>query len=360
MKIEPKREIRILQLISRTDVGGGTTYLISLLRNVNRIGNEDIKLYLAAPIDGLKKNSKSFGIVKHLDIKARSFSISDYFKIISFCKKNDIKIIHSHGFGAGIYSRLVLLFLDCKICHTFHGLHYQKNLRANLKQCVEYWLSYLTDVAIFCSDDEMSVSKVLKLKSKRELLLRNFVENRKKEKHSFSEVRAIGVVARNDHIKGLDLLAKKLNRLFKIRPDIIVKFAGIESFQIGVQDEYLKNLKFLGSLKHMEEFYKNIDVLISNSREEGMPLSVLEAISSGVPCILSDVRGHSYFIENNAAFGIELEDENALVNLLDNNNFSTEANFKINNASSLLEKNHNIDSQLKVLINLYRELFLII
>jgi len=55
--------------------------------------------------------------------------------------------------------------------------------------------------------------------------------------------------------------------------------------------------KFLGRLDHVEVFsyFKNnpVDVLINTSSSEGLPVSIMEAMSFGIPIIATDVGGTS-------------------------------------------------------------------
>jgi len=49
---------------------------------------------------------------------------------------------------------------------------------------------------------------------------------------------------------------------------------------------------FHGHVEHIAKFYNKADCLISLSLSEGMPNTVLESISWGVPCILSPIYAH--------------------------------------------------------------------
>lgn len=64
--------------------------------------------------------------------------------------------------------------------------------------------------------------------------------------------------------------------------------------------EELKNRKdvsFTGYITNIEEYYQASDIYISTSLSEGLPLAVLEAMSCGLPCVLSDIAQHRYILE---------------------------------------------------------------
>lgn len=64
----------------------------------------------------------------------------------------------------------------------------------------------------------------------------------------------------------------------------------------------LKNIKFdfVGYLNNSDvyDFYKNnkVDLFINVSSTEGLPVSIMEAISFGIPCLATDVGGTSEII----------------------------------------------------------------
>ena len=58
-----------------------------------------------------------------------------------------------------------------------------------------------------------------------------------------------------------------------------------------------KNIIFIGKSKNMVEVYNTSDYFISASVGEGLPNSVLEAMSCGLPCILSNISPHLEIID---------------------------------------------------------------
>lgn len=55
-------------------------------------------------------------------------------------------------------------------------------------------------------------------------------------------------------------------------------------------------VKFLGIVKDVREILILADIFVLSSRTEALPLSALEALSMGVPCILPDVGGCPYIV----------------------------------------------------------------
>lgn len=78
--------------------------------------------------------------------------------------------------------------------------------------------------------------------------------------------------------------------------------------------------KYEGFKSNVAEYLNAADLFISSSLSEGLPLSVLEAICMGVPCILSNIRPHEEIVNTMNCEGVdcfELED-GALLSKFDN------------------------------------------
>lgn len=73
-----------------------------------------------------------------------------------------------------------------------------------------------------------------------------------------------------------------------------------------LRNKYNENMNviFAGNVNNVEEYLKASDYYISCSRSEGLPTSVLEAMSCGLPVILSDIMQHKEILEINNDIGV--------------------------------------------------------
>lgn len=62
--------------------------------------------------------------------------------------------------------------------------------------------------------------------------------------------------------------------------------------------------RFEGYRSNVSDYLSIADYYISASKSEGLPLSVLEAINMGVPCLLSNIRPHKEIVENMNVEGV--------------------------------------------------------
>jgi len=64
-----------------------------------------------------------------------------------------------------------------------------------------------------------------------------------------------------------------------------------------------ENIKLMGNVDKVSEFLSASDIFVSCSEAEGLPLAVLEAVASGLRCLISDIEPHLE-IADNAPLGI--------------------------------------------------------
>jgi glycosyltransferase involved in cell wall biosynthesis len=80
-----------------------------------------------------------------------------------------------------------------------------------------------------------------------------------------------------------------------------------DAFSHYIKNENLKNVKILGFVpdSNLPDIYACSDYYWSTSKYEGQPLTLLEAMASGLPCIVPDIP--SFEVVNEADCGIMIE-----------------------------------------------------
>ncbi|BDF95579.1 glycosyltransferase family 4 protein [Pseudoalteromonas sp. KAN5] len=127
--------------------------------------------------------------------------------------------------------------------------------------------------------------------------------------------------------KGYDRLNKLKETIEKsiILEGVVIELniaGAIESEHLKLQVESLSGMyfkiNFLGKVEDVNSVLREADLFLSLSREEGLPISVLEANALQLPFLISDIPAHrlivSQEIQNHVLFG----DEPELCTLLEN------------------------------------------
>lgn len=101
--------------------------------------------------------------------------------------------------------------------------------------------------------------------------------------------------------KGQDVLIRILSgEKWKGRP-VTISFIGKGDDELALKEMAkllnVNNVEFLGQIQDIENMWKDYHALILPSRSEGLPLSMVEAMSAGRPVIISNAGGNTELVE---------------------------------------------------------------
>lgn len=291
----------ILYITSRSDMGGGPKHVYDLCSNI-----EGINTFIASPL------SEPFGIkfkeisIDHFELPHRKFSFLIMIKLFFFCKKNKIDIIHSHGRGAGIYSR-ALGALGFKIIHTFHGVHAPKNIKERIIILVERLLYFFTNKFISVSGSEKNNAINLKLANPKDIIvIPNGIDLSLYEGiGSPSEGNILGTLSRLDPHKN----NKEIISFMKMVGNYKLLIAGDgeqkEELEVYIKENQLtEKVMLLGEIQNIEDFLNSINIYVSSSKGEGLPYSILEALAAKKKIIASNVSGHKDLLSSKSLYNL--------------------------------------------------------
>jgi glycosyltransferase involved in cell wall biosynthesis len=300
---------RILYITSRADYGGGPEHLRMLINGLK----DKYLIFVACP-----KEEPYWSYYEHVvgnkrmvELPHRKFTIYAFLQLVNWVSIHKIDLIHSHGKGAGLYSRLLKFFFPTKkVIHTLHGLHYRQYSRVKLFLYLklEKILSHCTSVIINVSNGELSEAKKLNLyPENRACVIYNGVDLNfyitntsslnltlvEKLKRDFVIVN----ISRFDYQKNVNLIIEIAIKLINCEDDITILLIGDGPDRKDIEEKVnklgLKNILFLGFQNNVLPFLKLANVYLSTSRWEGLPIALLESLAIGIPIIATDVVGNN-------------------------------------------------------------------
>ena len=302
------KKVRILFISLRSDYGGGPKHIYDIVVGMS----STFKAHIACPVQKPFYNMYKAKGVNIFPLPARAFSLSSVIALLKYARENDIDIIHSHGKGAGIYSRLLGVLTGRPVIHTFHGIHYQKysNIKQWLYFITEMALSRLTRYIINVSEAEYAEGLRFRLfpRSKARVIS-NGVDIKKLcncpiDKRLESIIRSIKkenilicTVARFDYVKGLDVAIQAMKYLARYHKNfkyIIIGDGELRSSLVEAIDNCGMNnhVLLLGFRDDVPGILPMMDIYLSPSRSESMSLTLLEAMGIGLPVVATDIAGN--------------------------------------------------------------------
>lgn len=346
--------MKILEITVRSDIGGGPKHVLDLIQN---LPSHEVEIFLASPLCGEYADAFKKFATEFIEIPHRKFKIKTFFELIAFCKRNDIELIHSHGRGAGIYSRLMKIF-GFKVVHTFHGVHIEKTTIGKIKLLADKLLKTFTSKFICVSESEKNNALANKITiGKKTTVIHNGVaipESVKKEK---SDKIVLGTLSRLNYQKGLDIL---LDFFYRFESETDLSFTCLIAGDGELKKELsmankCQNVKFVGAVDG-KEFLQTIDIYISFARWEGLPLAVLEAMSHSKACLLSNVEGNTDIIQEGNGILFDLNSyEDFKTKILQ---ICHEDDFRLSiekNAKESVEKYFSLNQMCQKTLEVYKE-----
>jgi glycosyltransferase involved in cell wall biosynthesis len=316
-------KIKILRILHRASVSGPTHHASILQEKLNDEYFES-KL-LVGEIDSNEENGEYILKNRNIDYRILPFSrglnlfneLKSILSIIKIIKKFKPDIVHTHASKPGFLGRIIAYILGVKvIIHTFHGHVFHSYFNSVISKLViltERSLGLFTDKIIVISKKQKNeIDYFLKLPYKTKVIplgldLAKFKNIDTNIRNSFrkefgvkNNEFCIGIVGRltgvKDHklfINIANLILNKSNFKFKF---LIIGGGELENelklyVRNNLDPKFRKNIVFTGWVKEMRKVYFGIDCLFLTSKNEGTPVSIIEAISASLPVFSTNVGG---------------------------------------------------------------------
>lgn len=288
------------------------------------------------------QNTEEFPEFEEVHILQGTDDFKDYFrKGKEWFKENsaDFDILHFHNWSTIVPAR----DLDCGSVLTFHGTTLDVALgNSEYHKAPIYWM--LEQLALKKPDRVTSIteSHLKPFHISDYEIVRNGVDTEKyrpvenkeelREKHNI-DGKGILIVGQHEENKGHKNLIKAASSL-EIDHTLMIPSTGPLRKEIEeLAEEKDFNTEFYGKVSEEQliELYQAADIFCLPSWNEGLPLSMLEALSSGLPILVSDVADNALIVEkSNAGETVipkDVEDlEEKLANMLENDLKSQSAN----------------------------------
>ncbi len=305
------KKIRILHLISTLDVGGVQGQLLEVVKRMDRRIFEN---YVGTFSPGGKweilYREEKIPVV----IFKRGFRFDPLliWRIYSFLREKDIRILHTYLFTANTWGRLagILASPSLIIASERNAIPWKKFPHLFL----DYALSDFTHKIITCSEAvrELSIRRS-RIPPYKIGVLYNGVDVEKFRPRDKEECREkislpggkkiIGSLGRIHPCKGYVYLLKAGKEILSLYPEVafVIGGEGEEKKRLENQVKREKiegNFYFPGYVEDRVSFLNSLDMAIFPSLYEGLGMSILEAMSCGIPVVASQTGGIREIIED--------------------------------------------------------------
>lgn len=257
-------------------------------------------------------------------------------------KKEGYAFVHCHTPIAGAITRLAAARTGQKVLYTAHGFHFYRHgpmFHWLTYYPAERFLSRLTDILVTMNREDFRIARTRMHAGDTEYIPGVGVDTRrfqpwglqkewKAEQAEESEKIEKGAVWEGQRES---MREEKRRQLGLAKEDIVLLSVGelsrrknhrlvLEALAriqgthiryvicgIGEQETFLKKeaerlglserVVFAGYRTDVADFYHMADLFVFPSLQEGLPMALMEAMASGLPCLASDIRGNRDLLE---------------------------------------------------------------
>ncbi len=310
---------KILFIITHLELGGAQKQLLSLIKKLDK---DKYFIYLCAGNSGyLKGEFTGFSFLKVNLMAELVRGINPFCDFIAFIKlyfyirRNKFDIVHAHSPKASILGRWAAYLAGVKnIIYTVHGWpfhEFMNPLLHNLYVFLEKITAGITKKIIVVSSADLSKGIKNKVTFAGKFVMIHYGVDVKwadsiflKRKVNFPSDDLIINISCLKLQKGLIYFLDAVRLILNERPDIKFSIVGDGPLRQNISKEIAKrklteHVFLAGWVSDIISLFSRASILVITSLWEGLPLAVIEALTSGVPVVATDTGGISDILANN-------------------------------------------------------------
>lgn len=302
-------------------IGGVETHLLSLLRHGNQ--SRYRWLIIAPTSPTFRALAEALGAQVIHWKPAHPLDVVALIRLVRLLRAEPVDLLHIQSARAALFGRMAARLLGLPVIVTVHLPPYYFAHRHGVRALFKCWFYHwaerilnvrLTDQLIYVSSRVCQEAFALNLAPReRTIVIQNGIDLTAFANDGQSsavrealdtppEATVLCCVGRLDEQKGVDVLLEALHQM-DLDQQTRVWLVGdgpqrealeTRSRQLGLD----ANVRFLGFRSDVPDFIKASDIFVLPSRYEAMPMTILEAMAAGLPCVVTDVGDNAELVEN--------------------------------------------------------------
>jgi glycosyltransferase involved in cell wall biosynthesis len=327
--MDPKSKHVALFSQNYLDIGGVETHLLSLVKNA-AIGVNFSVIGIYSP--SFETQARAAGASPVAWSCASTNRLSAIISLVRLLKSRDIDLLHIHSHRGSDIARIAAYINNTPVISTIHLslFDHWKDSRT-LPQKLKTVAAFAADTilnhlvsrkVIFVSQQAMEKAIRLRLVPKSKAVsipngikLSQFTPGDPAAKSGHTLLFA----GRLHRQKGLDILLKALGGISNIPFKLLLAGTGPEekTLRTLAAASPQGSIGFLGHRTDLPDLLQSADIFILPSRFEAFPYSLIEAMASGLPCIVTDVGENAAIVQNGqCGLVVPPEDADALADAI--------------------------------------------
>jgi glycosyltransferase involved in cell wall biosynthesis len=321
-------KIKIAHVTFDMSVGGAERVVLDLVQHTDTHRYDAFVICLQEPLGAFGTILQNKGYRVDTMGRRPGFDFSLIKRLHRNIVKKNLGILHCHQYTPFVYGVLAAAATPCKVIFTEHGRFYPD--RRKLKRMiVNPALSRLARKVTAISEATRDALCVFENfpKSKIEVVYNGIddtfvrlsdTNGLKAEFGIDDRTPILGTVARLDPIKNHPMMIRALKRVHSFVPEATLLIVGdgpemTRLKRLAHEIEVSDRVVFTGMRDDAQRFYAIMDIFLLTSYSEGTAMTLLEAMASGVPCLVTGVGGNPEIVTDGETGRIVASNDNKML-----------------------------------------------
>jgi glycosyltransferase involved in cell wall biosynthesis len=296
--------MRVLHIISSGGMYGAEAVILNMSRTLNDGPHRStlgVFLNSSNPNLQLHESATREGIESHLIPCTGRLDRTAIRRIRELAVQTGADVVHAHGYKADLYVYFALRGSNLPLvstCHTWYNHDPKDRFFGVVDRFVLRSYGNIVAVSESVRQDLLGAG----VRADKISMIRNGIDLRTFDRASavvkgelgWSDSPLIGLVGRLSMEKGVDIFLTAAARVLDQLPDakFVVVGDGPDRAKLEALIEKLGirgSVRMLGRRDDMPAVYASLDLMVSSSRREGLPIAILEGMASRLPLIATPV-----------------------------------------------------------------------
>jgi len=319
-----KTSPKILHVVISMAVGGAERLVYDMVRYPAFAGNRPAVCCMDA-VGELGEKLIAEGYAVHCKGRRPGLDFDMITWLRDKIREEKADVVHAHQYSPLFYAvPAALLAGRVKVIYTEHGRFYPERKswkRSLLNPLLALGVDHLVSIS---EATARAMAAYDNFPRRRIKVIHNGIDccgmnppidkaAKRKELGLSETCRVIGTAARLNSIKNIQMMLRVLKLVLEQVPDTCLVIAGqgeeekklkALAFELGISE----HVKFIGLRFDLPEIYQLFEVFLLTSFSEGISVTLLESMASGVPSVVTDVGGNrEVVVEGETGFMVPVD-----------------------------------------------------
>lgn len=317
---------RVLHVVLSMEVGGAEKLVYDMVRHQSLVDRPPAVCCLDT-VGELGVKLREEGIPVHCKGRRPGLDFSVIPWLAGVMRQERATVVHAHQYTPLFYTvPAALLAGALPVVYTEHGRFYPDRRsfkRALFTPLLSLGVDHLVAISAqtakaMADNDNLPLGRIKVVHNGVDLCRMTppvDLQAKRLELGLSPDCRIIGTAARLNEIKNIPMMLRVFKRVLQTVPNCCLVIAGTGNEEVRLKALAAElgissRVKFIGLRFDLPEVYRLFEVFLLTSFTEGISVTLLEAMASGVPSVVTDVGGNGEVVlEGQTGYLVSLESE---------------------------------------------------